>query len=240
LTCDDCTGSGCAPGAQPTACVTCSGLGRVRASQGFFTIERTCPRCGGGGRVVLDPCKSCNGQGQTRRERTLEVRIPPGVDDGARIRLAGEGDAGARGGPRGDLYIFLSVKPHELFERDGLDLLCSVPVPMAIAALGGAVEAPCLLGGENCDGECRIEVKVPEGAQTGRTVRLKGRGMPSLRSRERGDLVVELFIETPAKLTARQKELLREFAGLSTESQHPKNANFLGKAKRFWEDVTGN
>jgi len=189
--------------------------------------------------MVLDPCEACRGQGQVRRERTLSVRIPAGVDDGARIRLAGEGDAGARGGPRGDLYIFVSVKPHELFERDGLDLLCTVPVPMAVAALGGEIEAPCLLGGENCDGNCKLSVKVPEGAQTGRTVRLKGRGMPSLRSRERGDLVVELFIETPAKLTARQKELLREFAGLCSEAQHPKNANFLGKAKRFWEDVTG-
>ena len=238
LTCDDCTGSGCAPGAQPTACATCNGAGRVRASQGFFTIERTCPRCGGAGRVVLDPCRSCSGQGQTRRERVLEVRIPPGVDDGARIRLAGEGDAGARGGPRGDLYIFLSVRPHELFERDGLDLLCSVPVPMAIAALGGAVEAPCLLGGENCDGECRIEVKVPEGAQTGRTVRLKGRGMPSLRSRERGDLVVELFIETPTRLSAHQKELLREFAGLCGEQQHPRQAAFFHKARRFWDGIT--
>ena len=238
LTCDDCTGSGCAPGAQPTACATCNGAGRVRASQGFFTIERTCPRCGGAGRVVLDPCRSCNGQGQARRERVLEVRIPPGVDDGARIRLTGEGDAGARGGPRGDLYIFLSVRPHELFERDGLDLLCSVPVPMAIAALGGAVEAPCLLGGENCDGNCKIEVKVPEGAQTGRTVRLKGRGMPSLRSRERGDLVVELFIETPTKLSAHQKELLREFAGLCGEQQHPRQAAFFHKARRFWDGIT--
>jgi molecular chaperone DnaJ len=238
LTCDDCKGSGCAPGASPTACVSCAGAGRVRASQGFFTIERTCPRCGGAGRLVLDPCKGCHGQGQVRRERTLEVRIPPGVDDGARIRLAGEGDAGQRGGPRGDLYIFLSVKPHELFERDGLDLLCSVPVPMATAALGGAVEAPCLLGGENCDGECKIEVKVPEGAQTGRTVRLKGRGMPSLRSRDRGDLVVELFIETPTKLSTRQKELMREFAGLCGEQQHPRTATFFSKARRFWDGIT--
>jgi molecular chaperone DnaJ len=238
LTCDDCSGSGCAPGAHPTACASCNGAGRVRASQGFFTIERTCPRCGGAGRLVLDPCRTCNGHGQTRRERTLEVRIPPGVDDGARIRLAGEGDAGAKGGPRGDLYIFLSVKPHELFERDGLDLLCSVPVPMAIAALGGEVEAPCLLGGENCDGECKIEVKVPEGAQTGRTVRLKGRGMPSLRSRERGDLVVELFIETPTRLSVRQKELLREFAGLCGEQQHPRQAAFFHKARRFWDGIT--
>jgi molecular chaperone DnaJ len=190
--------------------------------------------------MVMDPCQECHGAGQVRRERTLAVRIPAGVDDGARIRLAGEGDAGLRGGPRGDLYIFVSVSPHELFERDGLDLLCTVPVPMATAALGGVVAAPCLLGGENCDGECRIEVKVPEGAQTGQIVRIKGRGMPSLRSRERGDLVVELFIETPARLTARQKELLREFAAICGEQQHPKSANFLGKAKRFWDEVTGN
>lgn len=238
LTCDDCAGSGCAPGVQPTTCGSCNGAGRVRASQGFFTIERTCPRCGGAGRLVLDPCRSCGGVGQTRRERMLEVRIPPGVDDGARIRLAGEGDAGAKGGPRGDLYIFLSVRPHELFERDGLDLLCSAPVPMATAALGGAIEIPCLLGGENCDGECRIEVKVPEGAQTGRTVRLKGRGMPSLRSRETGDLVVELFVETPTKLTAHQKELMREFAGLCGEQQHPRQAAFFHKARRFWDGIT--
>jgi molecular chaperone DnaJ len=238
LTCDDCSGSGCAPGSSPTACSSCNGAGRVRASQGFFTIERTCPRCGGAGRLVLDPCRTCHGQGQQRQERTLQVKIPSGVDDGARIRLTGEGDAGQRGGLRGDLYIFLSVKPHELFERDGLDLLCSAPVPMAIAALGGAIEVPCLLGGENCDGNCRIEVKVPEGAQTGRTVRLKGRGMPSLRSRDRGDLVVELFIETPAKLTPRQKELLREFAGLCGEQQHPRTATFFSKARRFWDGIT--
>jgi len=239
LACDDCAGSGCSPGTSPSTCPSCGGVGRVRASQGFFTIERTCPRCGGAGRMVLDPCKSCHGAGQVRRERKLEVKIPSGVDDGARIRLTGEGDAGQRGGPRGDLYIFLSVQPHELFERDGLDLLCSVPVPMATAALGGTVEAPCLLGGENCDGNCKIEVKVPEGAQTGRTVRVKGKGMPSLRSRDRGDLVVELFVETPAKLTARQKELLREFAGLCSAQQHPKNASFTGKAKTFWDSVKG-
>jgi molecular chaperone DnaJ len=177
--------------------------------------------------------------GQVRKDRTLSVRIPAGVDDGARIRLAGEGDAGLRGGPRGDLYIFISVQPHELFERDGLDLLCTVPVPMCVAALGGEIEAPCLLGGENCDGACKIEVQVPEGAQTGRTVRVKGRGMPSLRGRERGDLVVELFVETPTRLTPRQKELMRELADLCGEQQHPKAAGFMGKAKRFWEGVTG-
>ena len=142
------------------------------------------------------------------------------------------------GGPRGDLYIFLSVRPHELFERDGLDLLCTVPVPMCVAALGGDIEAPCLLGGADCDGECKIVVKVPEGAQTGKTVRLKGRGMPSLRTRERGDLVVELYIETPTRLTARQKELMRELAGLCGDQQHPKSSGFFKKAKTFWEDIT--
>ena len=239
INCETCDGSGARPGTSPTVCGGCGGAGRVRASQGFFSIERACPRCGGSGRLVLDPCEDCHGHGQVRKQRTLQVRIPAGVDDGARIRLAGEGDAGARGGPRGDLYIFLSVRPHDLFDRDGLDLLCTVPVPMAVAALGGEIEAPCLMGGDNCDGECRIEVKVPEGAQTGRTVRLKGKGMPSLRSRDRGDLVVELFVETPTKLTARQKELMREFAEICGEQQHPKSATFIGKAKQFWDDVTG-
>ena len=239
INCETCDGSGARPCTSPTVCGGCGGAGRVRASQGFFSIERACPRCGGSGRLVLDPCEDCHGHGQVRKQRTLQVRIPAGVDDGARIRLAGEGDAGARGGPRGDLYIFLSVRPHDLFDRDGLDLLCTVPVPMAVAALGGEIEAPCLMGGDNCDGECRIEVKVPEGAQTGRTVRLKGKGMPSLRSRDRGDLVVELFVETPTKLTARQKELMREFAEICGEQQHPKSATFIGKAKQFWDDVTG-
>ena len=239
INCESCDGSGAKPGTSPTVCGSCGGAGRVRASQGFFSIERACPRCGGSGRLVLDPCQECHGHGQLRKERTLQVRIPAGVDDGSRIRLAGEGDAGARGGPRGDLYIFLSVRPHDLFDREGLDLLCTVPVPMAVAALGGDIEAPCLMGGDDCDGNCKIEVKVPEGSQTGRTVRLKGRGMPSLRSRERGDLVVELFVETPTKLTARQKELMREFSDICGEQQHPKSANFIGKAKRFWEDVTG-
>src|SRR3989344_2971860 len=239
MTCETCEGTGAKPGTSPTVCGTCGGAGRIRASRGFFAVERSCPRCGGTGRLVLDPCVDCHGHGQVRKERKLQVRIPAGVDDGARIRLAGEGDSGARGGPRGDLYIFLSVRPHELFERDGLDLLCTVPVPMCVAALGGEIEAPCLLGGENCDGNCKITVKVPEGAQTGKTLRVKGRGMPSLRSRERGDLVVELFVETPTKLTARQKELMRELADICSEQQHPKAAGFLGKAKKFWSAAAG-
>jgi molecular chaperone DnaJ len=237
IACDVCDGSGAKPGTSPTVCGACGGAGRVRAQQGFFSIERTCPRCGGQGRVVADPCRACHGHGQVRRERKLQVRVPAGVDDGQRIRLAGEGDAGARGGPRGDLYIFLSVRPHELFERDGLDLLCSVPVPIATAALGGEIEAPCLVDG-HC-GECRSTVKVPPGAQTGHTVRIKGKGMPSLRGRDRGDLVVEFFVETPTHLTARQKELLREFAELCGDRQNPKHAGFFKKAKRFWSEVTG-
>ena len=195
-------------------------------------------RCGGTGQLILDPCSSCHGQGHVRRNRTLQVKIPAGVDDGSRIRLAGEGDAGSRGGPRGDLYIFLSVSAHDLFERDGLDLLCTLPAPMTTAALGGEIEAPCLLGGESCDGQPKVKIKIPEGAQTGHTVRVKGRGMPSLRNpRQRGDLVVELFVETPSKLNARQKELMRELSGLCGEQQHPQSASFGGKAKKFWEKL---
>jgi molecular chaperone DnaJ len=237
LACEPCHGSGCKDGSKPQTCSTCGGAGRVRAAQGFFAIERTCPRCGGQGRMITDPCPSCHGNGMVRKQRTLQVRIPPGVDDGARIRLAGEGDAGAHSGPRGDLYIFLSVRPHDLFERDGLDLHCTVPVPMCTAALGGEIEAPCLKETSAC--ECKVMVKVPEGAQTGRTVRLKGKGMPSLRSRERGDLVVELYVETPTKLTARQKELMQELAASCGAKHHPQCDGFLGKAKKFWADITG-
>lgn len=235
--CESCKGSGARAGTSPTVCGSCGGAGRVRRSQGFFQLETACPRCGGAGRLILDPCRACEGHGQVRRERVLEVRVPAGVDDGSRIRLAGEGDAGARGAPRGDLYIFLSIKPHELFERDGLDLLCKVPVPMTTAALGGEIEAPCLLGGENCDGQCKIRVKVPEGAQFGDTVHLRGRGMPSLRSRERGDMVVELIIETPTRLTAQQKTMLRELAGVCGDRHSPASASFFQKARRFWDGI---
>jgi molecular chaperone DnaJ len=239
VTCEVCDGSGAKPGTTPTACGTCGGAGRIRTAQGFFAVERTCPRCGGAGRVVADPCRGCNGAGQVRRERKLQVRIPAGVDDGARIRLAGEGDAGVRSGPRGDLYIFLSVSPHELFDRDGLDVLCTVPVPMCTAVLGGEIEAPCLAGAASGDGDCRIKVKIPEGAQTGRTIRLKGRGMPALRGRDRGDLVVEVYVETPTSLTARQKELIRELSESCGEKHHPRHAGFFHKARRFWGGLTG-
>jgi len=232
FTCDTCEGSGAKPGTSPTACGSCGGAGRVRATQGFFSVERTCPRCNGQGQIIVDPCRDCKGHGQIRRNRTLNVAIPGGVDDGSRIRLTGEGEAGAKGGPKGDLYIFISVSPHALFERDGLDLLVTVPAPMCKAALGGEIEVPCLI---NKEGDpCRQTVTLPEGSQTGQTIRIKGKGMPSLRGPQRGDLVVELFIETPTKLTARQKELMRELAAECGDKQHPNTESFLGKAKSFW------
>lgn len=236
--CETCNGSGAKAGTSPVACATCGGAGRIRQANGFFAVERTCPHCGGQGKVVKERCGACHGHGQVRKNRTLSLKIPAGVDDGSRIRLAGEGDAGLNGGPRGDLYVFLSVKPHELFERDNLDLLVSVPVPMTVAALGGEIEAPCLVS-EACDGQCRASVKVPEGAETGKTVRIKGKGMPRLDGRGRGDLVVELFVETPQNLTPRQKELLHELAECSGDAQNPRNSGFASKAKRFWSEITG-
>jgi molecular chaperone DnaJ len=239
-TCESCEGSGARKGAQASTCTTCQGAGRVRSANGFFQVERTCPHCGGAGKRLpaADACTSCAGHGQVRKNRTLQLKIPAGVDDGSRIRLSGEGDAGTRGGPRGDLYVFLSVTPHELFERDNLDLLVTVPVAMTTAALGGEIDAPCLVS-EACDGRCKAPVTVPAGSQTGKTVRIKGKGMPHLNGRQRGDLVVELFVETPTELTAQQKELLQELAASLGESQTPRNSSFAGKAKRFWADILG-
>ena len=240
LTCDTCEGTGARKGSKPTTCATCAGQGRVRQANGFFQVERTCPTCGGAGQRIAaaDVCTTCSGHCQVRKTRTLNLKVPAGVDDGSRIRLSGEGDAGQRGGPRGDLYVFLSVQPHELFERDNLDLLCTVPVPMTVAALGGEIDAPCLVSSA-CDGECKAPVTVPAGAQTGKTVRIKGKGMPHLNGRQRGDLVVELFVETPTDLTPRQKELMQELAQSFGESQNPRNTSFAGKAKRFWADILG-
>jgi molecular chaperone DnaJ len=237
-TCDTCEGTGAKAGTKPTTCTTCQGAGRVRSANGFFQVERTCPRCGGHGQMIAEPCASCAGHGQVRKNRKLQLKVPAGVDDGSRIRLSGEGDAGQRGGPRGDLYVFLSVTPHELFERDNLDLLVTVPVPMTTAALGGEIDAPCLTS-EACDGRCRAPVSVPAGSQTGKTVRIKGKGMPHLNGKNRGDLVVELFVETPTDLTPHQKELLQELAASLGESQTPRNSSFAGKAKRFWADILG-
>ena len=238
--CETCEGSGAKKGAKASTCATCQGAGRVRSANGFFQVERTCPHCGGAGTrlAAADACASCAGHGQVRKTRKLQLKVPAGVDDGSRIRLSGEGDAGARGGPRGDLYVFVSVTPHELFERDNLDLLVTVPVPMTTAALGGEIDAPCLTS-EACDGRCKAPVSVPAGAQTGKTVRIKGKGMPHLNGRQRGDLVVELFVETPTDLTAHQKALLQELAASLGESQTPRNSSFAGKAKRFWADILG-
>jgi molecular chaperone DnaJ len=226
--CKTCEGSGAAPGTTPETCDTCGGAGRVRAQQGFFTMERSCPRCNGRGKIIKKPCKDCGGAGQVREERKLNVKIPAGVESGMRIRLAGEGEAGANGGGKGDLYIFVDVVEHDIFERDGPNLYCRAPVPMVTAALGGEIEIPTIDGG-------RARVVVPEGAQTGRKLRLRGKGMPSVRqSGQTGDLFVEMFVETPRNLTQRQKDILREFCDCSGADCHPESEGFLGRIKRFW------
>ncbi|MBI1385440.1 MAG: molecular chaperone DnaJ [Rhizobiales bacterium] len=232
VACETCGGSGTKPGTRPTQCRTCNGAGKVRASQGFFTIERSCPTCQGRGEVIDDPCTSCSGQGRVMRERTLSVNIPAGVENGTRIRLAGEGEAGLRGGPRGDLYIFLSIAPHQFFQRDGADLFCRVPISMATAALGGQIEVPTLDGS-------RVRVKIPEGTETGQSFRLRGKGMPVLRSSVIGDLNIQVQVETPKNLNRRQKELLREFDKASDDRTSPDSASFFAKVKAFFEGSGG-
>ena len=228
--CESCHGSGAENGSKPIGCPTCQGTGRVRASQGFFTVERTCHSCSGQGQIISDPCRSCGGQGRLRRERTLNVNIPAGVDDGTRIRLSGEGEAGLRGAPAGDLYIFIGVRPHKLFERDGADIYCRAPIPMATAAIGGQIECPTIDGS-------RARITIPVGTQTGKRFRLRSKGMNILNQRSRrGDMIVEAFVETPVNLTKRQEELLKEFAGESDEN-HPETEGFFAKAKALWDDL---
>jgi len=231
VACDTCRGTGAEGGAEPVTCPTCSGMGKVRAQQGFFTVERTCPTCNGMGQTIKNPCKSCHGAGRVERERSLSVNIPPGVETGTRIRLAGEGEAGLRGGPQGDLYIFIEVKEHAIFQRDGVHLFCRVPISMPNAALGGEVEVPVIDGG-------RARVKVPAGAQSGKQMRLRGKGMPALRGAGTGDMVIELAVETPVNLTAKQKELLHEFEKLSEEN-NPEGKSFFSKVKGFWDGMKG-
>jgi molecular chaperone DnaJ len=226
VTCEPCSGSGAKAGSKPKACPTCGGMGRIRHAQGFFTLERTCPSCQGRGQVIDNPCPACSGSGRVTRERTLSVNIPPGVEDGTRIRLTGEGEAGVRGGPAGDLYIFLSLSSHQFFQREGADLHCRVPISMVAAALGGEFEVPTIGGGNT-------RVKVPEGTQSGRRFRLQGKGMPVLRSKQSGDMYVQVVVETPQKLTKRQRELLGEFERLSSKDTHPESAGFFGKVKEF-------
>lgn len=228
--CEACKGTGAEGGAEPTNCPTCGGMGKVRAQQGFFTIERTCPTCGGLGQIVKNPCRACRGAGRIEKERTLSVNIPAGVETGTRIRLSGEGEAGVRAGPPGDLYIFIEVREHPLFKRDGQDLYCRVPISFATAALGGEIEVPTIDGG-------RSRVKVPAGSQTGKQMRLRGKGMPALRGGGYGDMRLELVVETPVNLTARQKELLREFESLS-EHNNPEGSSFFSKVKSFWDGMT--
>jgi molecular chaperone DnaJ len=232
VTCEVCSGSGAKGGAKPKTCATCAGHGKVRQTQGFFTLERTCPACHGRGQVIDDPCPSCAGSGRVQRERTLSVNIPAGVEDGTRIRLAGEGDAGARGGPSGDLYIFLSVGGHDFFQRDGADLHCRVPISMVAAALGGELEVPTI------DGK-QTKVKIPEGTQSGRRFRLQSRGMPVLRTKQVGDMYVQVMVETPQNLTKRQRELLSEFERLSSKETQPEAAGFFGKVKEFFGNRPG-
>ncbi|MEL6999608.1 MAG: molecular chaperone DnaJ [Pseudomonadota bacterium] len=228
--CSSCNGTGAEGGAQPQTCPTCQGHGKVRAQQGFFTIERTCPTCQGQGQIIKNPCRNCAGAGQVRKERALNVQVPPGVETGTRIRLAGEGEGGPRGGAPGDLYIFIDVANHAIFERDGVNLFCRIPVPMTKAALGGDIEAPTLDGG-------KTRVKVPEGVQTGKQLRLRGKGMPALqRAGQFGDLYIELAVETPVNLTKRQEELLREFEA-EGKNNSPENSDFFSKVKDFWERV---
>ncbi|MDE1900049.1 MAG: molecular chaperone DnaJ [Alphaproteobacteria bacterium] len=224
-TCDDCKGSGAAAGTSPVECGMCKGHGRVRAQQGFFTVERTCPTCQGAGRVIQNPCKKCGGLGRVRQQRTLDVEIPAGVEDGMRIRLAGEGEAGARGGHAGDLYVILGVAQHPVFQRDGANLYCRVPVAMTVAALGGTIEVPVI------DGET-AEVKIDQGTQSGHRARLRHKGMSVLRSNNRGDLYVEIAVETPVHMTKRQKELLAEFAAeADAHKTHPESESFLSRVK---------
>jgi len=232
VTCPTCSGSGAKPGSAPKTCATCDGHGRVRAAQGFFSIERTCPTCQGRGSVISDPCPECNGGGRVTEERKLSVNIPAGIEDGTRIRLAGEGEAGLRGGPAGDLYIFLSIRPHEFFQRDGADIFCRVPVSLTTAALGGEFHVPTVDGG-------RTRVKIPESTQTGKQFRLKGKGMPVLRTSRVGDMYIQVVVETPRNLTRRQRELLHEFEQVSSAENNPESTGFFARVRDFLEGLGG-
>lgn len=229
--CGSCNGTGAEGGSEPTTCPTCSGMGKVRATQGFFTVERTCPTCSGIGQMIKNPCKKCGGQGRAEKDRALSVNIPAGVETGTRIRLSGEGEAGLRGGPSGDLYIFIEVREHGIFQREGGNLFCRVPVSMTSAALGGDIEVPTIDGG-------RSRVKIPSGSQSGRQMRLRNKGMPSIKSSQIGDMFIELAIETPVNLTSRQKELLREFEAMS-EDNNPESKSFFSTVRSFWDTMKG-
>jgi molecular chaperone DnaJ len=230
--CESCKGTGAEGAAAPVSCNACDGSGRVRATQGFFTIERTCPNCQGSGEVIEKACRDCGGSGRQQHEKTLDVTIPAGVEDGTRIRLSGEGETGMRGAPPGDLYIFLNVKLHRIFHREGADIHCRVPIPMTTAALGGSIEVPTVGGG-------KARVTIPEGTQTGRQFRLRGKGMPVLRTTQHGDMYIEVVVETPVNLSRKQKDMLGEFAKVDggKRSNSPESEGFFAKVKELWDDL---
>ena len=229
-TCDDCSGSGAAKGSSPVTCNACQGVGKVRAQQGFFTIERTCPTCQGIGRIIKNMCGACGGGGRIAKEKQLQVNIPRGVDDEMRIRLSGEGEAGVRGAPPGDLYIFIKISPHSLFQREGAELYCRVPLAMTQADLGGMIEVPTLDGG-------RARVTIPAGTQSGQQFRLRGKGMPAVRGKGFGDMIVQTKVETPVNLTDKQEELLREFEKNGGKNNSPETDGFFTKVKELWDDL---
>jgi len=231
VACDPCDGSGAEPGTGRRTCNLCGGRGKVRAQQGLFVIERPCPTCHGGGQVIESPCKHCRGEGRVDEVQKLDVAIPPGVDNGTRIRLSGKGECGPQGAPPGDLYIFIHVSQHRMFQREGTSLFTRIPLSFTIASLGGSVEIPGL------DGE-RHTIDIPSGIQSGKQLRKRGGGMPVLQGRGRGDLVVEIIVETPTKLSARQKELLREFQETETGEECPESAGFFARLKSAWSDLT--
>ncbi len=233
--CDSCNGTGAESGTKPESCSTCGGAGRVRQQQGFFTIERACTSCQGQGTVITDPCKKCHGAGRVRTNKTLKVKIPAGVETGRRIRLTGEGEAGLRGGPRGDLYVMMNIKPHKLFQRDGANLYCRVPITITRAALGGEIEVPTVEG-------TRAKVKAPAGTQTGQQFRLRGKGMSMIRTDARGDMYIEIFVETPVNLNKKQQDLLRDLDesmndGKSANKNSPESSGFFKKIREFWDDL---
>ncbi len=229
VACDTCAGTGSENKERGNeTCTTCGGAGKVRAQQGFFLIERTCPTCGGQGRVIRNPCRVCHGAGTLQRERTLQVQIPAGVEDGTRIRLAGEGEAGGPGAPPGDLYVHVSIRPHAIFQRDGTNIFCRVPVRMTQAALGTEVEVPAIDGS-------KARVKIPPGTQSGEQFRLRGKGFSVLRSAARGDMFIQVAVETPQHLTRRQRELLEEFEGEANTKSHPESEGFFAKVRDFFE-----
>ncbi len=229
--CKPCNGSGSADGAKANACATCKGRGQVRFQQGLFIVERTCSTCGGAGQTISNPCKSCSGQGRSKQERNLEVKIPAGVDDGTRIRVSNEGEAGVRGGAKGDLYVFISIKSHRFFKRNASDIFCKVPIPMTTAALGGQIDVPAIDG-------THVDVKIPAGTQHGQQFKVRGKGMPSVRGNIRGDMIVEAAIEIPVNLSKQQKELLEKFNTDSTrEKNTPQAHSFFTKVKDFWDEI---